>query len=446
MDTKSVVSSYISRLRLLDRSGLYIAAVSGGADSVALLLLLLDMGYKVEAAHCNFHLRGEESDRDENFVRELCDRLRVPLHIVHFDTKEYASLHKVSIEMAARTLRYGYFEQLRRDIGAAGICVAHHRDDSVETLLMNLVRGTGMQGLAGIRPVNGNVIRPLLCISREEIERFLSAAGQEFITDSTNLNDDFVRNKFRLNVIPLLKEINPNVQDNIRRTSEYVSGAIRILDGAIASSVERVVTERSETGVIIDIHALESEISPEYLIYEILKDYGFSSAQIENISGSLDSRTGAVFVSSGYELLIDRGRIVVERKGGGIRPIKIPETGVYVIRENVRISFRIVAVDDNFTIPHSRNTACLDADKVSFPLMLREVRAGERFVPFGMRGSKLISDYLTDRKKTLFQKRSQLVLTDASDNVLWLVNERPDNRYRISETGSKALIVSFATS
>lgn len=418
-------------------------AVSGGADSVALLLLLSDMGYDVEVAHCNFHLRGAESDRDEEFVKKLCDSLGVPLHIAHFDTKEYASLHKVSIEMAARTLRYGYFEQLRRDIGAGGICVAHHRDDNVETLLMNLVRGTGVQGLVGIKPVNGNIVRPLLCISREEIEKYLSSIGQAFITDSTNLTDEFIRNKFRLKIIPLLKEINPNVQDNIRRTSEYVSGAMRILDNAIASSVRRVVIERSDSGIVIDVSALKHELSPEYLMYEILKDYGFSSIQIEQIYKSIDAQTGTIFVSTDYELVMDRGRIVIERKSANRCLLKIPEPGIYVVSEGTRFRLRTVVIDENFVVPRTCDTACLDADKVHFPLMLRNVKVGERFIPFGMKGSKLISDYLTDRKRTLFQKRSQLVLVDASDHVLWLVNERPDNSYCISKDSSMALIVSF---
>ena len=203
--------------KAVDKEKKYIVALSGGADSVCLLLKMLDEGRHVEAAHCNFHLRGAESDRDESFVVSLCSRLGVTLHRAHFDTREYASLHKVSIEMAARTLRYDYFEKLRIDIGAEAILVAHHRDDNVETVLMNMVRGTGIRGVAGIRPRNGHILRPLLDMSRSDIEAYLRERGETYVTDSTNLEDEATRNKFRLNVVPLLRTINPRASENIHQ-------------------------------------------------------------------------------------------------------------------------------------------------------------------------------------------------------------------------------------
>ena len=207
----SKVEAYINKHKLLETSNLYLAALSGGADSVALLLLLKEGGFNVHAAHCNFRLRGAESDRDEAFCVELCRQQGVELHRAHFDTREYAAVHKVSIEMAARELRYRWFSQLREDIGASGVCVAHHRDDSVETVLLNLVRGTGLRGLTGIQPRNGDVLRPLLCVSRAEIEQYLTDRGQGYVTDSTNLEADVMRNKIRLQLIPLLKTLNPSV-------------------------------------------------------------------------------------------------------------------------------------------------------------------------------------------------------------------------------------------
>lgn len=201
------VAAYIQKEGLLSRDGLHIVALSGGADSVALLLILHRLGYRIEAAHCNFHLRGEESNRDEAFVKSLCHEYRIPLHLIHFDTDIYASLHQVSIEMAARELRYRYFEQLCQDIGAETVCVAHHRDDAVETLLMNLLRGSGIHGLTGIRPKNGHIVRPLLCLSRHEVETFLQKTGQQYVNDSTNFVDDVVRNKVRLNVLPDRKSV-----------------------------------------------------------------------------------------------------------------------------------------------------------------------------------------------------------------------------------------------
>ena len=229
----SKVEEYIRRYKLLDISQLYLVALSGGSDSVALLLLLREAGYQVHAAHCNFHLRGAESDRDEHFCVDLCKQLGVELHRAHFDTSEYAALHKVSIEMAARELRYRWFDQLCDDIGAAGVCVAHHRDDLVETVLLNIVRGTGLRGLTGIQPRNGRVLRPLLCVSRAEIETYLAERGQAYVTDSTNLEADVLRNKVRLQVLPLLRELNPAVSENIYRMAENVKEAQTVLDAIV---------------------------------------------------------------------------------------------------------------------------------------------------------------------------------------------------------------------
>ena len=229
--------------KILDRDKLYLVAISGGADSVALLMMMLDEGYRVEAVHCNFHLRGEEADRDEAFVAGLCERFGVALHRVHFDTRGYAALHKLSIETAARDLRYGYFERLREDIGAEAIVVAHHRDDNVETVLMNLVRGTGLKGLAGIRPVNGRVIRPLLDMTREDIEAYIYKRGESFVTDSTNLETDATRNKYRLEVIPALKEINPSVARAIDTTARHLQDADEIVEWALEKMKADVMEE-----------------------------------------------------------------------------------------------------------------------------------------------------------------------------------------------------------
>ena len=226
MNNKEIIENFVDRVRrfasvhdLFVKGGKYIVALSGGADSVAMLLVMRlmaqELGLKVDAAHCNFHLRGDESMRDELFCKDLCQRLGVPFHVVHFDTQAYADLHHVSIEMAARDLRYAYFENLRQDIAALDICVAHHRDDSVETVLLNLVRGTGLRGLRGIQPRNGHIIRPLLTVSRQDILQFLSAQGESYVTDSTNLHNDVKRNKIRLDIMPLLRELNPSVAQSI---------------------------------------------------------------------------------------------------------------------------------------------------------------------------------------------------------------------------------------
>ncbi|WP_347030861.1 tRNA lysidine(34) synthetase TilS, partial [Bacteroides intestinalis] len=245
---KKKIEQYIDQEKLFTREDKILVTLSGGADSVALLRLLLDMGYTCEAAHCNFHLRGDESVRDEMFVRELCLQLVVPLHVQHFQTMEEAEKRHISIEMAARELRYAWFEQLRLQQGADVIAVAHHKDDSVETLLLNLIRGTGINGLLGIRPKNGNIVRPLLCLDRKEITEYLQEIGQSYVTDSTNLQDEYTRNKIRLNLLPLMQEINPSVKESLLRTSEHLNDAALLYKKGIEEGKQKVQTEQ---GILI---------------------------------------------------------------------------------------------------------------------------------------------------------------------------------------------------
>ena len=423
----SKVDKYIEKHKLLDFSELYLIALSGGADSVALLVMLREAGYRVHAAHCNFHLRGAESDRDEAFCVSLCERLGVELHRVHFDTRTYAELHKVSIEMAARELRYKWFEQLRADIGAAGICVAHHRDDSVETVLMNLVRGTGLRGLCGIQPRHGFILRPLLGVSREEIEAYLANKGQEYVTDSTNLKADVMRNKIRLHILPMLRELNPAVSENIQRTAEYLTEAQRMLDGML---------EPYKDCKLLDLKELTKYSSSEYVIFEWLKHYGFNGSQIDQI---MNADTGSIFTSStGIDLLVDRQRLIVESSLKPLKKMVIPEDGNYIIGNN---TFRIHKCSPY--VSKQKDLATLDASKVLFPLIVRRAEEGDRMQPYGMEGSKLLSDLMTDLKMTLFEKRRQLVVVDAQGIIVWVVGLRTDQRVAVTEETTDVLEIAF---
>lgn len=435
---KRKVADFIERHRLLRKDELHIVALSGGADSVALLSVLQQLGFRIEAAHCNFHLRGDESDRDEEFVRELCKQREITFHVIHFDTRLYADLHQVSIEMAARELRYSYFEQLRQDIDAADICVAHHRDDAVETLMMNLLRGTGIHGLTGIRRRNGHIVRPLLCVSRLEIEEFLHSIGQSYVTDSSNLIDDVVRNKLRLNILPLLQQVNPKASENIYKTALRLTEAERVFNIAMESAQKRVST-KSDNGWTIDIAALRQEPSPEYLLFEILSPMGFSPDTIEQISSHLDSQTGRSYLSPTHELLFDRGQMLIQEHQSPLPTLRIPETGTYIYGEHKLH----ISQSTNIEISREATIATLDAATVAFPLTLRPVSEADRFVPFGMTGSRLVSDFLTDRKMNLFDRRRQLVLTDATGAIVWLVALRTDNRFRVSSSTTSILRITL---
>lgn len=428
------ISDFIRTNGLLSLSEKHLVALSGGADSVVLALVMQQLGYHVEAVHCNFRLRGDESDRDERFCVKFCKERNLKLHIVHFDTTSFAEMRKISIEMAARELRYSYFRRLAEDIGAASICVAHHQDDSVETVLMNLIRGTGIHGLVGIQPKNGKIVRPLLCVSRKEIETELIQAGQEYVTDSTNLIDDVTRNKIRLDILPLMREINPSVNASIMKTAARLDDVVKVFDSAVNEAVARVA-EKTDEGVLkIDCIKLADELSPEYVLFSMLSKCSFTSAQVEQIYRVMGAVPGKVFYSETHQFLVDRGRFIVEPLSSGCcKEMRVPECGTYVYNESAKFRFEQIDVDDTFVICKDSRCCQVDIAALSFPLTIRCIRHGDRFVPFGMKGSKLVSDYLTDKKMNLFDKRRQLVVTDARGEIIWLVNQRTDDRHRITD-------------
>lgn len=433
------IQQNIIQQHLLEKDKKYLVALSGGADSVALLLVLHELGYTVEACHCNFHLRGEESDRDERFCVTLCQQLNIELHRIHFDTRTYAKLHNESIELAARNLRYRFFDQLRKDVDAAGICVAHHQDDNVETILINLVRGTGLKGLTGISPVNGYIIRPFLCITRQDILDYLTERQQNFVTDSSNLVDDVVRNKIRLNIIPMLKEINPAVCHNIAATARYLTEASKMLTAALEKEKEQIYQEipasfcMPQPVIRISKSWLLNQASTEYALFHTLSPYGASGKMIQEILLSINS-TGKTWQTPTHQILIDRELILIkENKEDDFRKILIPEPGCYVTAiGKIRISKETVTED--FQPSKEKHLITLEARNIKFPLMLRRTQQGDAFIPFGMKGRKLVSDYLTDRKRNLFEKQSQLILADSAGNILWVVGERTSDDFRIKHT------------
>lgn len=424
---KNRVQKFIEEKNLFHIKDKVVVALSGGADSVALLRVLLSLGYACECAHCNFHLRGAESNRDEDFVRGLCEGLSVPLHVIHFETEAYAKEHHLSIEMAARSLRYEWFEQLRTERGAAVIAVAHHRDDSVETFLLNLIRGTGIDGLKGIPHTNGRVVRPLLQESRESILAYLQAIGQDFVTDSTNLQDEYMRNKIRLNILPLMKELNPSVLETIQETGSRLAEVASIYHRNRGEVLKQKVSVPSEEMMRISIADVLSDIAPVSFLHELLFPLGFNSSQIRDIHRCLSvPQSGKRFLSKEWEVIRDRDELLIQKMG-----IKesLPELWMEEMERT-----------DAFVVPRDRYIACLDADKVKHPLMVRKWNVGDKFVPFGMTGKKKVSDYLTDKKFSLLQKEKQYVVCSGED-IVWLVNERTDNRFRVTEKTARVLVV-----
>lgn len=424
---KHRIQRFIDKKNLFTPKEKVLVALSGGADSVALLRVLLSLGYACECAHCNFHLRGMESNRDEEFVRSLCDEQSVPLHVIHFETEAYAKEHHLSIEMAARSLRYDWFEQIRKERKASVIAVAHHRDDSVETFLLNLIRGTGIDGLKGISPKNGQVVRPLLSESRESILNYLQAIHQEYVTDSTNLQDEYMRNKIRLNILPQMAELNPSVMETIQETCVRLGEVAAIYHLNREEALKQKVTTLSEKTMCLSIDAILNDVAPVSLLHECLYPLGFNSAQVEDIYRCLDSQqSGKRFYAKEWEVVRDRNDLLIQK----------------IETENFLPELWIEekTMDASFVIPKDKHIACLDADKVNQPLTIRKWQTGDKFVPFGMTGQKKVSDYLTDRKFSIIQKEKQCVVC-CGEKIVWLVNERSDNRFRITEQTRRVMLI-----
>lgn len=416
------VKEFIEKEDLFSKQDKILVALSGGADSVALTRILITLGYHCEAAHCNFELRGEESDRDEDFVRNFCRSLNIKCHSIHFETRRYAAQQSISIEMAARELRYNWFSKICEESDCQVVAVAHHKDDSVETMLLNLIRGTGINGLLGIRPKNGNVVRPLLCASRQEVVAYLHRMNQTYVTDSTNLEDEYTRNKIRLNLLPLMEEINPSVKDGLVKTSSYLNDISKVYQQAIKESIDRIfITPEKE----ISIEKLMNEPAPQALLFEVLSPLGFNSTQVEEVYGSLNGQPGKRFISSQWQVVKDRDLLLIEK--------------VKTANDKPQIIFEEVLFTKEFVIPKDKNTACFDANKFKGVISIRKWEKGDYFIPFGMKGKKLVSDFMTDSKFSLLKKEQQWVLS-CNDQIAWLIGERTDNRFRIDDSTQKVII------
>lgn len=432
------VRAYIEKYQLLTVNRPVLVGVSGGADSIALLTVLVELGYSCIAAHCNFHLRGDESMRDEKFAEGYARELNIPFQKTDFDTQDYASVHRLSIEMAARELRYNWFEEQRMATGAQAVAVAHHRDDSVETLLMNLVRGTGIRGMSGIRPKNGCVVRPLLAVSREEILDWLAKRNLGYVTDSTNLSDAYTRNFIRLRILPLLEELNPSVKEAIARTSGHLASA-EVVYLHVVEEARKVVIE---SGDRLSIKALMRYPSPDAILYELLKTFHFTRPVAEDIYLSLTKESGKIFFSSTHRLIKDRDYLLLS-------PLVKEEAVEYTLAGDepiwngpVKLSFEKVVIKEDFHIRKDKQIAYFDYDKLTFPLKLRTWRKGDWFIPFGMRGRKKLSDYFSDRKFSQLEKEQTWLLC-SGDAVIWVVGERPDNRFCLDKTTKSVLVVNF---
>ena len=396
-------------------SGKYILALSGGIDSMVLADMLLQSKANFVVAHCNFHLRGEESDGDEQFVRDFAERNGLTIYVKQFDTMAYAKEHGISIEMAARELRYAWFEELRQQLNYDKIAVAHHADDQLETFFNNLLRGAGIRGLKGMQPVNGNIIRPLLDKSREEIHQYAIENGIKWREDHTNAETQFLRNKIRHELLPVIDGISKEGRASILKSISHLASENELYRELVDEKLFQIVKKDGEVQKTSHLSPLTSQ-----LLFEWLRDYGFNSDQVHFIYEAMNGQPGISFFSPTH-------KVTIERDGVELTPICQHD------KTQVELVYEQHPNDDNFVIDRSPEVAQLDYDKLTFPLKLRIWQAGDRFYPLGMKGSRLLSDFMKDLKLTTRQKEECQVLTTAKDEIVWVVGRRVDERFKVTD-------------
>jgi tRNA(Ile)-lysidine synthase len=429
---KNKVQNFITERSLFNKEDKLILGISSGADSVCLMQILLALGYRFDLAHCNFNLRGNESDQDEVFVRKLAKEYQLQLHVKHFETQRYASENKISIQMAARDLRYAWFHDLLASENAKYIAIAHHTNDDAETFFINLVRGSGLKGLLGIKEKIDSIVRPLMAVSRAEIEQFLKENDISFREDSSNTSLKYLRNKIRHELMPLLGEMNPSIQQTISDEMKILEGVAQVYYAKIDKVRKEVI--QNENGIIQLRIAALLELDPlNNYLYELLSPYGFST--IESIAKSLNGQSGKQFFSSTHQLVVDREYILIstlEKEDAAFKILK----GDLKLETPIAINFRTVL--DKKIILDSK-IAQLDFDKLQFPLTLRKWKDGDKFTPLGMQSFKKISDFFIDNKFSILDKNKQWLLCSGED-IVWVVGHRIDDRYKLQSKTKKVYI------
>lgn len=439
--------AYINRYNLIAEGDKVILAISGGIDSMVLADLLLKAKVEFVAAHCNFHLRGEESDGDEKFVREFAEKNGIQCFVKHFDTEQYATEQGVSIEMAARDLRYAWFEQLRQQLGYDKIAVAHHADDQAETFFINLLRGAGLNGLKGMKPQNGVIIRPLLWASREQIRKYAVENQILWREDHTNAEFVYLRNKIRNQLLPTFDELHPEARQGLYKSLEHLSAENELYRALLKEKLAQIVEQGGdvqrlpfsklvkakvpEPAIPEATRRVEGPVYSFQLLFEWLRQYGFNTDQCHFIYDAIGTGIGNQYCSATHRLVIGRDELQLsELKEEKDEEIQIG-IGEETINSPIHLCFSKLERTTDFIIDKSPEVAQLDFNKLSFPLTLRHWRHGDRFHPLGMKGSKLLSDFFVDQKFTEYQKQNVWLLVSADGDILWVVGYRMDDRFKI---------------
>lgn len=434
--------AYISEKDLFSKQNKVLLAVSGGLDSVVMTRLFSEADFPFAIAHCNFGLRGEESDADEKFVRKLVRKAGVPCFVKTFDTEKFALDHKLSIQMAARELRYNWFEELARTEGYDFIALAHHRNDQLETMLLNLTRGTGIAGLHGILPKRGRFVRPLLFADKEKLFGYVTEKQIIWREDSSNASTKYQRNKIRHEVVPVLEELNPNLSSTISQTAEKI-GAVERFFYSQADKLKQESLQQEGENWRIQLQPLLASSEPALFLSELLTGWGFGYPQAREIMAvyqQASTVSGKIFESSTHRLNLDREQLIISPKDlQEYQSLEIGEEEEEIRYISWEFHFRTLTAE-GYKIKPDSNLASIDKNKLQYPLKLRKWKAGDWFCPLGMKQKKKLSDFMIDQKIPLNLKEQVLVLT-SGETIVWVVGHRIDNRFKLTDKTTEVLEV-----
>jgi tRNA(Ile)-lysidine synthase len=431
-------TDFIEQNNLFEPDSKILAAVSGGMDSVLMARLLKAAGLNFGIAHCNFQLRADEATADQQFVKQLALQLGVPFYTINFDTKKHAADRKVSIQMAARELRYQWFDEISQSAGYNAIALAHHQNDAIETILLNLTRGTGIAGLHGILPKNGMLVRPLLFLKRDEIQDIVSTNSLAYVEDSSNSSAKYARNKIRLEVIPKLKELNPALESTFEHNLKRFRGLEALLEQRLAQLKKELLIIYGDE-IHLPVEKIKQLVPQSLLLFGLLQPYGFNETTIDDIISSLDKHSGRVFESPGFMLLRDRENLILTKKQARLSgPVMISEDQHEIHYNNYRLN--ILHDDSPLIVKDNPMAVSIDTDLLVYPLMLRSWQQSDHFHPLGMKTGQKLSDFFIHQKIPLHLKTTIPLLVNGNGDIAWIGGYRPDERYKVSGKTKKVTI------